>query len=407
MRALAALVALLLVAGALGAVSVDVQGGGSSPRLAAVPPPTTTAASAAPTAKTAAPATTPLATAVAPVPPALEAVIHQLMAFVEQARGLTFKRDVPVELLSAPAFQARLDAGAGVSQADATKTEKVLRALGLLPAHVDVAAEERKLTTGAVIGLYDPRSRSLLIRGAEPTPLVRFTLVHELTHALQDQWFGLDRPDIAKRNDESSLAFSSLIEGDAVRIQNAYLRSLPAAQQDAANKEEQAVAPDLGSIPHVLVELMYFPYTYGLRFVTSVVGVAGQSRLDAAFRDPPTTSSQILHPDRFVAGDPPVPVAQPPAGGTLVDDGPLGQIGLFLVLSSQLGTDTAAHATDGWAGDDYAAYDAGAATCVRDAVVMDSATDAAALDRALHAYARKRAGVTIEGGDPYQWTACG
>ena len=411
-RGIAALLSLLVLVGAVGAVALRGRSRRPASRPAAVSATTSTAASngaasngaasgGARTTASTAPTTT------TPVPPEVEAAIHQLMAFVETARGLKFKSEVPVALLDDAAFTARLNAGAGVSQADATKTEKVLRAIGLLPANVDVAAEEKKLTSGAVIGLYDPKSKSLLVRGANLTPMVRYTLVHELTHALQDQWFGLDRPAIDKANDESPLAFSSLVEGDAVRIQQAYLRSLPASQQSQISKEEQSSAPNLSAIPDVLVQLLYFPYTYGLRFVNTVVASAGQARLDQAFTDPPTTSSQIIHPDRFVAGDPPVPVPQPSADGPLVDNGPLGQIGFFLMLNSKLDTNTAAHAADGWAGDNYAAYDAGGKTCVRDAVVMDNPADAAALDAALRAYARKRAGVTIQGGNPYQWTACG
>lgn len=63
-----------------------------------------------------------------------------------------------------------------------------------------------------------------MAKGERPTPFVRQILDHELTHALQDQHFNLDR----ELNDlyESYLAFEALIEGDASRIENLYLESL-------------------------------------------------------------------------------------------------------------------------------------------------------------------------------------
>lgn len=400
----------MLAAGVVGAWQVRADTGrGSRPVTSRRPPGRPTTTTTAPPASSSVPTTS--AAPPAPVPPEVTAAVHQLMAFVETARGLHFKADVPVALLDDAAFRAKVAAGAGVSAADATKLAKVLHALGLLAANTDVAGSEERLTAGAVIGLYDPKSRSLLVRGAALTPLVRYTLVHELTHALQDQWFGLDRPDLAKRNDESPLAFSALVEGDAVRIQTKYLNSLPKVEQDSITQAENAVSPNVSSVPDVLVQLLYFPYQYGVRFVNTLVAVAGQARLDAAFKDPPTTSAQILHPDRFAAsGDPPVPVAQPAGEGTFVDNGPLGQFGFFLMLHSKLDATTSARAADGWAGDNYVAYDAGGQTCVRDSVVTGSSSGLSALDAALHSYAARRTGVTIQGPTggtgPYQWTAC-
>ncbi|HMC43606.1 MAG TPA: hypothetical protein VKI20_11410, partial [Acidimicrobiales bacterium] len=161
------------------------------------------------------------ATTTEPVPPALASLVHDLEGFVERTRSLKFVRQVPVSLLDDSTFRKRVEELITASPTSVEKSQKVLRALGLIGAGVDLGKEERALYAGAVVGLYDQKNKVLLVRGARPTPLVRRTLAHELTHALQDQHFSIYRPELDKRDDESPVAFSALLEGDARRVEQA------------------------------------------------------------------------------------------------------------------------------------------------------------------------------------------
>ena len=79
------------------------------------------------------------------------------------------------------------------------------------------------------------------MRGTDLTDVdVRITLVHELTHALQDQRFDLTRLDDAIETSGEDFALTALVEGDATSIEDDYLYSLPQAEQDAYFAE----APD-------------------------------------------------------------------------------------------------------------------------------------------------------------------
>src|SRR5207244_328374 len=80
-----------------------------------------------------------------------------------------------------------------------------------------------------------------------PTPLVRRTLAHELTHALQDQHFSIYRPELDKRDDESPVAFSALLEGDARRVEQAYENTLSAADRSELAREQSAQLAQLPS----------------------------------------------------------------------------------------------------------------------------------------------------------------
>ena len=73
-----------------------------------------------------------------------------------------------------------------------------------------------------VVGFYDPETDELVVRGAALTPYVRTTIAHELVHALDDQHLDLDRPEYDEADDEIGFGFSSVVEGNARRVENAY-----------------------------------------------------------------------------------------------------------------------------------------------------------------------------------------
>jgi hypothetical protein len=358
---------------------------------------------------TSSPSSTSTTGAVAPG--GVDAVVAQLEAFVAKERGLPFVHPVGVTLLPDAAFRARLAADSPSNQADVSKAEKVLRALRLLAKGVDLAKTEQSLLGGAVAGFYDPKKKDLVVRGGDSTsPYVREVLAHELTHADQDQHFGIDRPDLDKLNDEQSQAFSALIEGDAVRIQHAYLASLPSSERRKANAEELSLGGNIGSPPPVLIDTLEFPYTFGEPFVDAVVKAGGEARLDAAFVHPPTTSEQILHPQLFLAGQGALPIDPPPADGPVIDRGVVGEFGLLLLFldsTQPLSQAEAARAVQGWGGDHYVAWDQGSQTCVRARFVMDTPTDTDQLVSALHHWAANQPGVTVDGTGPVTLTSCG
>ncbi|MBV8959310.1 MAG: hypothetical protein JO087_11105 [Actinobacteria bacterium] len=398
--ALALVIAALLVTGSTAAIVHEDKG-----ESAGVSASTTTSTSS--TTTTAPPPST--------VPPTsgIQQLVDQLEAFVATTRGLPFSKPVPVTLLASTAFQQRLAAvnSEGENPADATKAEKVLRALGLLDKGVSLDKAEKGLLGDAVAGFYDPKRKELVVRGADPSsPYVRTVLAHELTHADQDEHFGIDRPAIDKRDDEASQAFSALVEGDAVRIQQAYQSSLPAKDRAKAQQEESAQAGTIDpNVPPVLLDTLSFPYTFGVEFVKAVVRAGGQARLDAAFVNPPTTSEQILHPEKFLAGEGPKTVADPPADGKVIDHGVVGEFGLllmFLDTKRPLPQSVAARASDGWGGDRYVAWDSGDKTCLRANFVMDTPSDTDQLVSALKDWASRQPAATVSGTNPIVLTTC-
>jgi hypothetical protein len=393
-RTAAVLTALLLVVGVIAAAVVSGDDDGPGSRSTAV---------AARTVEVS-PDSVP-----APGASELERVLPSLLRFTAQARGLSYVRPVRVTLLGDEAFRARLKADAAEDAAEDEEelrtTQRVLEGLGLLEKGIDIEKALESLFGDAVAGFYDTEDDDLVVRGERLTVGVRVTLVHELTHALQDQHFDIDRKDLDDRDDEASSGLQGLVEGDAVRVERLYLDSLTPKERKEAELEDMAagagIDPDL---PPVLLQLVAFPYIFGPEFATAVFDEAGQARLDAAYLEPPSTSEQLLHPETFLAGDPVVPVETPKADGKEIDQGVLGELGLLLVLNA--GGTSGQKAAAGWGGDRYIAWEDGDDTCVRVTIATDSPQDDAELRQALDALARSREGIKVTGRGPITFTSC-
>jgi len=340
----------------------------------------------------------------------LERALPDLMRFTQEARGLPFKEAVKVTLLPDEAFRARLDEAEAEDEEERREelrtTQRVLEGLGLLEKGIDLEEAVDSLYGAAVAGFYDPEEDDLVVRGDQLTVSVRTTLVHEFVHALQDQHFDIERDELDDRDDEASTGFTGLVEGDAVRVERLYTETLTNAERKQGELEEMSagagIDPDL---PRVLLQLVAFPYVYGPEFATAVFSAGGQGRLDQAFAEPPTTTEQLLHPERFLAGETVDEVETPEADGEEIDQGVVGELVLLLILnSSGVNGEVAA---EGWGGDRYIAWRDGDDTCVRINISMDSPQDDAELRQALDRLARGRDGFTVSGQGPFVVTSCG
>lgn len=344
-------------------------------------------------------------------PAALAAVLPTLEAFVEQARGLKFKEPVAIDLLSSADFTAKLREGGGSggsSGGDQAAFEGFLRALGLVHGPVDLNAAAAAVEADGIVGFYDPKVTRLFVRGVDPTPFVRQVLVHELTHALDDQHFKLDRPALDNRNDESSESFRVLVEGSAVTVEQRFVASLTEAERQQASDEESAAGGSArDTIPDVVARLLSYPYVVGPRLVDALIQDGGEPRLEQALLNPPVTSEQTLHPDKFLAGEGAIPVAKPAPEGKVVDRGVLGEVALLLILEEVLPTPVARKAAAGWGGDQYVAWSSAGKTCLKWAISMDTPTDTAELVSGLRAWEGKNPGASVQVGDTVVVTNCG
>jgi hypothetical protein len=316
------------------------------------------------------------------------ALLPELRAFVEQERGLPFLDDVEVEVLDDGAFLEALYAESpdAPEPREDRDSERTLVALGLLDADVDLDEAVTDSLDEGVVGFYDPSTGALAVRGREVDAFVRLVLVHELTHALQDQHFDIDRPELDEADDERGLAFRSLVEGDAVRVETAWLLEQPPAVQ----RELAQLFDDGGpsQAEPVVEAVLGFPYRAGPGLAQALLDSGGQPALDAAFRDPPTTAEQVLDPDAGTG----VEVRRPEPAGAVVDEGVLGVLALALLLG---GDPLVAGPERGWNGDRYVTAEQDGRTCTRAHLAVDDPDSGAALTAALQGWAAGRPEATV------------
>jgi len=327
-----------------------------------------------------------------PVRP-LRQALPAIEKFVEHERGLTFKHPVKVALLGQRAFLKKLHGNDDKPKpAEVEQLTSTLAALGLISPRLNVVKAFRKSYDAGTLGFYDFKDKHLYVRGTRATPGVRAVLSHELTHALDDQWFGLRRPKLRKDNQEKQIAFTALAEGDAERTRVAYEQAMTAADRKAAQREEngQSAAP---KVPQIVLLLIAFPYAVGPEFVKALVAQDGTKAIDAAFRSPPVSSEQLIDVQAYFSHDEPKHVDTPPADGVRVDHSDLGFVGLLLALEHRIDRTTAQQAVAGWGGDQYATWRAGDHRwCLRDTVVTDYPVAAQILGNALRKWVAKSNG---------------
>jgi hypothetical protein len=370
----------------------------------------TTAPAAAPgpgPAPTAPPVTTPPAAAV-PAASSIDQAVPALSAFVEKERGLKFKTPVTVTVLEEGAFKARLaERRLAPAEEEARQAQGVMRALGLIGPSVDLAAQVKRLSTGSASAFYDTAANELVVKAGPATPFANKILVHELTNALDDQHFELDRPALRGAGVEAGDAFEAVAQGVAARVEEHYVATLSAADRQAVQTEQRRLAAQIPrDIPQYVLVSFGFPFTAGLRLANALASAGGQARLNAALQGPPTTTEQVLRPEKYTAGEAPRAIATPAADGAVVGQGSLGQLNLSLMLAEVLEAGYAEGAADGWGGDSYVAWQNGAQTCVRLAVDMDNAEENSELGEALADWAAERPGAVVEGAGPFTVTRC-
>jgi hypothetical protein len=353
------------------------------------------------------PLPTPTSPSAAPPSPAaspddIEAVVLELQDFVEQHQHLDFTDDVDVQVLDDEAFQRAWRGGGGSAGDDAEALHDTYTALGLVPPGTDRAELQESYEEG-VGGFYDFDTGELVVRGASVTPFVRGVLVHELTHALQDQIGDLD-----SGAEELVDPLDILLEGGARWTEYAYYDSLSAQEQRQYDDEiDRRYGGDSG-VPVGLQRLWSLPYDAGPQFFDELVegGWENLYRLGAAYRSPPPTSEQLLHIEAYEQQELPKNVSYPAFDGSLVRRGGLGEAGLYVVLATQLSEQVAAEAAAGWNGDAYVVWRADGELCARVHIAMDTRAETTELRRALAGYAKKRSGTTVSDNGFVVLTTC-
>jgi hypothetical protein len=243
--------------------------------------------------------------------------------------------------------------------------EMALKKLGLVPQNFEFARTMVDLLTEQAAAFYDYRKKKLfLLEGGDPASQ-GMVVVHELAHALADQRFDLGKYIKRGKSDDSSLARMAVMEGQATwlmmestsRKAGMSLKDMPGALLDMAGSSPNALAtqyPVLAGAPLYIRASLLFPYSEGLRFTHAVYKKEGQAGFARVFREPPTSTQQVLHPQLYFENARPLDVQLP----KLNDDkewktltaGSLGEFDHAVLLEQYSGRQQAQELAPHWRG---------------------------------------------------------
>lgn len=344
----------------------------------------------------------------------LQVEVTQIESNTIDIRGLAPREDVPEEFLSQEQLKTNLTAEikkeyTPEESARDAKTLWLLRLIGdpsldLLQLQIDLLGEQ-------VLGYYDPEKDELFVR-SDPgglSPNARMTLAHEFVHSLQDQYYDLEKLRPEEIENDRGTAILALVEGDATASGLVFaMQHLSQDDLQALFAESAGASSDvLDQAPRYIRDSLLFPYDQGLDFVTRLGEGGSFSGVDTAFKNPPQSSEQILHPGKYLGQprDEPVEVSLPPltdtlgAGWTYGDSDTLGEFDLRIMLEENgllspqatatptwQQTDTqAARAAAGWGGARYVMHQKGDDAVVLTLTRWDTPDDATEFADALTA----------------------
>ena len=313
--------------------------------------------------------------------------VDEILKFASQETALPIRKTVKRRLTSRDEVTAYLQKHMAEDE-DAQRlkrSEAVLKKFGLLPRDFDLGKFLVALLREQVAGYYDPKTKTVNLLDWVDAEQQRPVLAHELTHALQDQSFGLEKwmkagtSDLALKKkdassedidkDEEQTARQAIVEGQAMAVLIDYMlaptgQSLTGSPQIVEALKQGMLVGTADSVqfrnaPIFLKEILTFPYRYGLDFVGEVLVKNGKDKAYAGvFSNPPRSTRQIMEPATYLSGEQIEPMHVPELSKLTkdyekFDVGSMGEFDVALLVEQYEGPDAAKPIYTQWRGGYY------------------------------------------------------
>ncbi|MDZ4672165.1 MAG: hypothetical protein SH821_14955 [Phototrophicales bacterium] len=337
------------------------------------------------------------------ISPALDDHLTAIETYISETRGLPIITPVDRQ------FPTREEAIAFITAAYETELSPEIaleeslfyRALGFIPDNLNLREFYSAFMSDQVAGYYDTITKSMntiLLSGGElgdELPVFeQIIYAHEFTHALQDQHFDLTILQAQPQTTDSSLALLALIEGDATYMMQTFTFYLMNTRPDILSElmgiTDLTDTAMLDNTPPIFLAEVNFSYMEGLAFINNIQLGGGWDAVNTVYDNLPVSTEQILHPEKYRAGELPIAVDIADMLPVLGDDWAHGitrTVGEFYLreyLKNHLRGGIAVTAARGWGGDALAIYhhaDTDSIAWVM-TIVWDSMRDEAEFERA-------------------------
>ena len=313
--------------------------------------------------------------------------VDEILQFASDDTGLPIKHKVKRRLTKRDEVESYLKKSMKDDK-DAKRLERssaVLKKFGLLPRNFDLGTFLVTMLREQVAGYYDEKTKTVNLLNWLDVEQQKPVLAHELTHALQDQSFGIEKwmkgsakdADNKKddpsqsdiENDEESAARQAVLEGQAMAVLLDYSlapagKTLLDSPQIVQSLEQGMLvgtpdSPAFRDAPIFLKEELTFPYRYGLDFTVALLEAGGKALAYAgAFKDPPKTTREIMEPETYLAHEtlPPmkmIDMERDFKGYDAFDIGAMGEFDVDVLVEQYAGRDEAKAIYPEWRGGYY------------------------------------------------------
>jgi hypothetical protein len=304
--------------------------------------------------------TSPLAR---PVGDDLPTVMDDIAKIVSSLRGLEPQREVERTFITRAELESLLSSQLKEARDEMSNVQQLLAMLELVPSDIDLYQSSIDLHTEQVLGFYDSETETFHIvgEGERFGPQEESVFVHEYVHALQQQHFDISAlKERVEDDSEASAALDALIEGDAYLLTMAYMALYFTKEEQLEAVKANEDSPVFNQMPYFLQRHFLFEGVEGISFVNTLLGSDMSLTVDAIFENPPVSTEQILHPEKYLDGETPESVSLPDIttslgiGWSEIDSNVMGEFSLRTYLETGIPHDVAAEAAAGWGGDRYA-----------------------------------------------------
>ena len=315
----------------------------------------------------------------------LLASVDEVLHFVSQDTLLPVKHSVKKEIVNREQVEKYLS-GKFESDIDRIRFERselVLKKFGLLPRSFNLHNFLIKLLTEQIAGYYDEKTRTMNLLDWISPDMQKAVMAHELTHALQDQSYNLEKmskheEEIEKHglenlnalldNDEQSTCRSAVLEGQGMIVLLDYMlapvgksveKSPQIVELMQSSMEKDKGSPIFDSAPPLLQEELIFPYREGMNFIKELLAAGGKKLAYTGVLDRmPQTTREIMEPKEYLAGHRVPPLYLPDLGFLKkdyepYDAGAVGQFDVSVLLKIYAAAAQANYLSPEWRGGAY------------------------------------------------------
>ena len=315
----------------------------------------------------------------------LLASVDEVLQFASQATLLPIKHSVKRAIVSREQVEKYLDDKfkTDVDRVRFERSELVLKKFGLLPRTFELHRFLIKLLGEQVAGYYDEKSKTMNLLDWNEPEMQKPVMAHELTHALQDQSYdlekmskhdeevekrGLEDLNLVVREDEQSTCRSAIMEGQAMIVYLDYVLAPNGTSVEKSPKivdimqssmEKSGDSPIFDSAPLLLQQELIFPYRQGMAFIKALLVAGGKQLAYRGVLDRmPQTTREIMEPAEYLAGRRVPPLLLPDLGFLKkdyepYDAGAIGELDVSILLQVYADDAIAKRLSQEWRGGSY------------------------------------------------------